>query len=110
MSRTITIRGFDAVADRITAAVKRRTERVVERGMQEILTTAQGSWPVSSGDSAGAFQLNVVDRGGTFALEIRNTSGYAQYINQGSTYDALIRRPWLRFLRQLPTVIGDPNG
>lgn len=112
MARSITIRGFDTIAERMAASTLRRTSKIVTRGMGVILSRAREQWPVSSGDSAAAFSLKVASSGDIVSVEVRNTSGYAQFINRGDTWDDLIRRPWLLFLHRLPAMIedGDDNG
>ena len=112
MSRLITTRGFEATVARMAAGARRRADAAVNREMREIVNTARAQWPVSSGDSAGAFGLSDLGDDDVVSVEVRNTSGYAQYINRGDTYDDLIRRPWLDLLRRLPAMIesGDLDG
>ena len=98
--------GFDSLVDRMVEHAKAVTPEVIEEGLGEIMDEAQSRWPVDSGASRSAFRFNLIDRGDEFSAEVRNASGYAQFINRGRTYDELVTTPFRRFMRGLPSILA----
>lgn len=89
-------RGASGVRDAVQAAVDRvgrATAAAVLSTALEVLVSAREQWPVKSGRSSAAFEVELEQRGLSVVASLSNGVDYVDEINDGETLRELVVEP-----------------